>query len=186
MKDGMVFPEGQLRELSLFTGAGGGLLGGAIAEIRPVCAVEIDAYARKVLLARQRDGLLPMFPIWDDVCTFDGQPWKGCVDIVTAGFPCQDISQSNTEARGLDGDKSGLWFEVERIVREVRPKYVFLENSQMLIHRGLGHILTFFAEMGMDAKWGIVGAYHVSAPHKRERIWVLAYPNKEFHGSKDR
>ena len=84
--------QGGLRELALFAGAGGGILGGILLGWRTVCAVEIDAYCRHVLLARQRDGILDRFPIWDDVCTFDGRPWRGSVDVISGGFPCQDIS----------------------------------------------------------------------------------------------
>ncbi len=81
-----------MNELHLFAGAGGGILGGILLGHTCVCAVEIEPYCRKVLLQRQRDGILPKFPIWDDVRTFDGKPWRGKVDVVCGGFPCQDIS----------------------------------------------------------------------------------------------
>ena len=81
-----------MNELALFAGAGGGILGGRLLGWRTICAVEIDPYARDVLLARQNDGCLPPFPVWDDVRTFDGRPWRGVVDVVSCGFPCQDIS----------------------------------------------------------------------------------------------
>ena len=83
-----------MRELHLFAGAGGGILGGMLLGHTTVCAVEIEPYCRQVLLQRQRDGILPKFPIWDDVCTFDGKTWRGKVDIVAGGFPCQDISSA--------------------------------------------------------------------------------------------
>ncbi|WP_369751177.1 DNA cytosine methyltransferase [Pseudogulbenkiania sp. NH8B] len=87
------FPqEHPLNELALFTGAGGGLLGGHLLGWRTICAVERDAYAAQVLAQRQNDGCLPAFPIWSDVCSFDGRPWRGLVDVVSGGFPCQDIS----------------------------------------------------------------------------------------------
>lgn len=81
-----------MNELHLFAGAGGGILCGILLGHSCVCAVEIEPYCRKVLLQRQRDGILPKFPIWDDVRTFDGKPWRGKVDVVCGGFPCQDIS----------------------------------------------------------------------------------------------
>jgi len=81
-----------MNELALFAGAGGGILGGKLLGWRTVCAVEWEAYPASVLCARQNDGLLPPFPIWDDVQTFDGHPWRGIVDVVSGGFPCQDIS----------------------------------------------------------------------------------------------
>ena len=83
-----------MNELALFAGAGGGILGGQLLGWRTVCAVENDEYARGVLLARQNDGRFDPFPIWDDVRTFDGRPWRGSADVVSGGFPCQDISSA--------------------------------------------------------------------------------------------
>jgi len=166
-----------VNELALFAGAGGGILGGHLLGWRTVCAVEFAEYPRKVLLARQRDGLLPVFPIWDDVRTFDGKPWRGRVDIVSGGFPCQDISAAGGGA-GLDGERSGLWAEMARIICEVRPGFVFVENSPMLTIRGLGTVLGDLAKMGFDAKWGVLGASDAGLPHKRERFWMVAYAAK--------
>ena len=162
-----------MRELALFAGAGGGILGGLLIGWRTVCAVEIDSYARSVLLARQRDGILQPFPIWDDVRTFNGKPWRGRVDIVSGGFPCQDISCAGKGA-GLDGERSGLWSEFARIIREVRPRFVFIENSPALVVRGLDRVLADLAAMGLDAEWGVISAADVGAPHLRERIWIVA------------
>ena len=172
---------GGVHELALFAGGGGGILGGRLLGWRTVCAVEIDPYARRILLARQRDGMLEPFPIWDDVTTFDGRPWRGRIDVVSGGFPCQDISSAGKGA-GIDGERSGLWEEMARIIREVRPRYVFVENSPMLTSRGLGRVLGDLAEMGFDAEYGVLGAYEAGAPHKRDRIWILAcnpYSNSE-------
>src|SRR5690625_612996 len=160
--------------LELFAGAGGGILGSMLNGHRTVCAVEYDAYARSVLLARQNDGTFPPFPIWDDVCTFDGRPWRGVVDIVSGGFPCQDISVAGSGA-GITGELSGLWSEMPRIIREVRPRCTFIENSPALLTRGIDVVLADLHEMGFDAEWGIVSAADCGAPHKRERIWILAY-----------
>lgn len=162
-----------MRELALFAGAGGGILGGKLLGWRTCCAVEIDPYCRSVLLARQRDGMLDPFPIWDDVRTFDGTRWSGHVDVVSGGFPCQDISAAGKGA-GIDGERSGLWVEMARIIREVRPRFAFVENSPMLTSRGLGTVLGDLAEMGFDARWGVLGAAHFGAPHLRERIWIVA------------
>jgi DNA (cytosine-5)-methyltransferase 1 len=163
----------QLNELALFAGAGGGILGGKLLGWRTVCAVEWDGYARDVLVARQNDGCLEAFPIWDDVQTFDGNPWRGIVDVVSGGFPCQDISAAGKGA-GIEGERSSMWKHMARIIGEVRPQYAFVENSPMLVGRGLSTVLSDLAEMGYDAKWGIVGAHHVSAPHRRDRIWIVA------------
>jgi DNA (cytosine-5)-methyltransferase 1 len=163
-----------MNELALFAGAGGGILGGKLLGWRTVCAVERDAYAAQVLAQRQNDGMLDPFPIWSDVCSFDGRPWRGLVDIVSGGFPCQDISAAGKGA-GIDGQRSGLWSEFARIIGEVRPRFVFVENSPMLVGRGLGRVLGDLATLGFDAEWGVMGADDAGAPHIRKRIWILAH-----------
>ena len=167
-----------VNELHLFAGAGGGILGGMLLGHTCVCAVEWDKHARQCLLARQRDGCLPRFPIWDDVQTFDGKPWHGRVDVVCGGFPCQDISAAGKGA-GIDGARSGMWHHMARIIGEIRPRYVFVENSPMLTLRGLGRVLGDLAALGYDAEWGVLGAHHANGPHKRERIWILAHAAKK-------
>lgn len=162
-----------MRELALFAGAGGGILGGKLLGWRTVCAVELNPYCRSVLLARQRDGILDPFPIWDDVCSFDGTQWRGHVDVVSGGFPCQDISTAGKGA-GIDGERSGLWGEMARIICEVRPRHAFVENSPALTSRGLHRVLGDLAEMGFDAEWGVLGADDCGAPHQRKRIWIVA------------
>ena len=163
----------KLRTLHLFAGAGGGILADILLGHHPVCAVEIEPYCQQVLSARQKDGHLPWFPIFDDVQTFDGKPWRGLVDVVAGGFPCQDISCAGKGA-GIEGSRSSMWKHMARIIGEVRPRYAFVENSPMLVGRGLSTVLADLAEMGYDAEWGIVGAHHVSAPHRRDRIWIVA------------
>jgi DNA (cytosine-5)-methyltransferase 1 len=162
-----------MNELALFAGAGGGILGGHLLGWRTVCAVEWDAYAASVLVARQNDGTLLPFPIWDDVQTFDGRPWRGRVDVVSGGFPCQDISAAGKGA-GISGERSGTWGHMARIIGEVRPGCALVENSPELTHRGLGTVLGDLAEMGYNAKWGVLGAGRLGGCHNRERIWVLA------------
>ena len=162
-----------MNELALFAGAGGGILGGKRLGWRTVCAVEIDPYCRSVLLARQRDGMLPHFPIWDDVRTFDGQPWRGHIDVISGGFPCQDISAAGKGA-GLAGARSGLWAEFARIIGEIRPRFAFIENSPLLRCRGLVTVLQDLARLGYDARWGVLGADDVGAPHRRKRMWIVA------------
>ncbi len=164
----------KIRELALFAGAGGGILGGQILGWETVCAVESDPYAASVLCARQNDGLLPPFPIWcGDIRDFDGKPWAGSTDVVSGGWPCTDISAAGKGA-GIEGKESGLWAEMARIIGEVRPREVYVENSPMLVSRGLGRVCGDLAALGFDAEWGVVGAHHAGAPHKRDRIWVLA------------
>ena len=174
-----------LNELALFAGAGGGILGGKLLGWRTVCAVEWEQYPASVLCARQNDGLLPPFPIWDDVQTFDGKPWRGIVDVVSGGFPCQDISAAGKGA-GIDGERSGMWREMARIIHEVRPRFALVENSPMLTSRGLGAVLGDLAAMGFDARWGVLGAADVGANHQRDRIWIVAQwrgqlPHAQLH-----
>jgi DNA (cytosine-5)-methyltransferase 1 len=167
-----------INELALFAGAGGGILGGHLLGWRTVCAVEWNAYAAGVLVARQNDGTLPPFPIWDDVQAFDGRPWRGRVDVVSGGFPCQDISVAGKGA-GIDGERSGMWAHMARIVCEVEPQYVFVENSPMLTSRGLGRVLGDLASLGYDARWGVLSAHDAGAPHRRDRIWIVANTHED-------
>ena len=162
-----------MNELALFAGAGGGILGGKLLGWRTVCAVEWEAYPASVLVARQNDRHLEAFPIWNDVRTFDGNPWRGIAQVVSGGFPCQDISIAG-KGDGLDGERSGMWREMARVVGEVRPQFVFVENSPMLVTRGLERVLGDLTEMGYDCKWTVMGAADVGAPHQRDRIWIVA------------
>ena len=172
-----------MNELALFAGAGGGILGGKLLGWRTVCAVEWNEHARQVLAARQDDGCLEPFPIWDDVQTFDGHPWRGRVDVVSGGFPCQDISAAGKGA-GINGERSGMWSHMARIVGEVEPGFVFVENSPLLVGRGLGVVLADLAAMGYDARWGVVSAENAGALHQRERLWIVA--NSNLHGMPER
>ena len=165
--------------LHLFAGAGGGLLADLIDGITPVCAVEIEKHPQAVLAKR-----FPNLAIWDDVRTFRadnpecaeafGQLREHADELVVAGgFPCQDISCAG-RGEGLRGARSGLWREYARVVREIRPRYVFVENSPMLVHRGLGEVLGDLAAMGYDAAWGVLSAADMGAMHLRERFWLTA------------
>lgn len=165
-----------MNELALFAGAGGGLLASQILKWRTVCAVENDPYCQKTLLARQRDNCLPRFPIWDDVRTFDGKPWKGTVDIISGGFPCQNISYAGDKT-GITGKHSSLYFEMLRIIKEVRPTFVFIENSANLRSNGLHVVIKSLAELGYNCRWCVLGGCHVNAPHYRKRIWIVGYTN---------
>ena len=168
-----------MNELALFAGIGGGILGGKLLGWRTICAVEWEAYPSSVLCARQNEGLLPPFPIWSDICSFDGRPWRGIVDIISGGFPCTDISIAG-KGEGLDGDESSMWYEMARVVSEVRPRFVFVENSPMLTIRGGVRVIADLTSLGYDTRWTVMGAADVGAPHQRDRIWILATdPNYE-------
>jgi len=168
-----------MNELALFAGIGGIGLGLKRAferrglPFRTVCYVEWDDYCVEVLKARMRDGLLDDAPIWGDITTFDGRPWAGLVDIVTGGFPCQDLSFAGKGA-GLEGKRSGLFFELMRVVREVRPGIVLLENVPALLIRGFGRVAAEMAASGYDLQWDCIPAAAVGAPHRRDRVFILA------------
>jgi len=160
--------------MHLFAGSGGGILADMLLGHTPVCAVEWENYCQQTLAARQKDGTLPFFPIYNDVQEFCGKPWRGKVEIVCGGFPCQDISVAGKGA-GIEGERSSMWKHMARVIDECRPRWAFIENSpQLAVGRGLGSVLCDLAEMGYDAKWGVMGAHHVAAPHKRDRIWIMA------------
>lgn len=191
-----------LYSIHLFGGIGGGILGDIKAGNTPICAVEIEDYPRRVLLQRQLDGVLPIFPIWDDILTFshDNTECRQFFDraiairnrlLIAGGFPCQDISAAGKGA-GIDGSKSGLWKEFARVIREIRPKSVWVENSPILTVRGIDRVLWDLAAMGYDSKWGVVSAadsiWNQGYPrldHKRDRIWIAGQlPDSEcIHGS---
>lgn len=161
--------------LSLFSGIGGLDLGlrMALPRARTVCFVEREAACVEIMASRMSEGLLDSAPIWTDITTFDGRPWRGVVDCVIGGFPCQDISNAGKRA-GITGERSGLWSHYARILAEVEPAIVFIENVSALIGRGLETVLRDLAALGFDAEWGCFRASDVGAPHKRERIFILA------------
>ncbi len=171
-----------MNELALFTGAGLGLLGThALLGWRTVCAVENESYCQAVLLARQTDGIFNPFPIWDDVRTFDGRPWRDLVDVVTAGFPCQPFSAAG-KRRG-EADERNLWPDTIRIIREVAPRYCLLENSPNLLCTSYwGTILDDLATSGYSVRWCVLSACRFGAPHTRERLFAVAYTH-EVNGS---
>lgn len=167
--------------LALCAGVGGLELGVRIAcpGARLVCAVERDAYAAAVLLARMEDAALDPAPVWcGDLADLDCAPFAGRVDLVTAGFPCQPWSCAG-KREGQD-DERWLWPGIARIVREVRPGAVFLENVPGLVSGGgLEPVLGDLAALGFDAEWQTLRASEVGAPHRRERVFVLAYRVRE-------
>jgi len=163
-----------MHELALFAGGGGGLLGSKLLGWRTVCYVENDSYAIEVIKARIRDGILDDAPIWDDARTFDGHPWAGYVDIVTAGFPCQPFSLAGKRLGRKD--RRNLWPDTLRIIREVRPGYALLENVPALLSSGyFGTILGELAESGYDVRWDCIPASALGAPHQRDRLWIMAH-----------
>ena len=160
---------------SLFSGIGGFDLGFERAGIKTIWQVEIDAYCRRVLERRFPDTI--RFTDIRECGVGNLSP----VDILSGGFPCQDISHAGKRA-GIDGERSGLWSEYARIIRELRPRYVVVENVSALLVRGMERVLGDLAACGYNAEWESIRASDVGAPHRRERVWILAYPECEPTG----
>lgn len=160
-----------LNGLDLFSGIGGGAL--ALAPwVRPIAYCEIEAYAQGVLLSRMADGLLPAAPIWPDIRTLRGSMLPE-IDIIYGGFPCQDLSVAG-RGRGLAGKRSGLVFEIFRLIDEIRPAFVFLENVPAIRTRGAERVVKELASRGYDCRWDTLSAFDVGAPHERQRWWLAA------------
>jgi DNA (cytosine-5)-methyltransferase 1 len=164
----------KLRVLDLFSGIGGFSLGlERTGGFETVAFCEIEAFPRKVLAKHW-----PNVPCYDDVRTLTAERLATdgiAVDVICGGFPCQDLSSSGTGA-GLDGDRSGLWYEYARLICELRPRFVIVENSPNLLD-WLDPILGTLAEVGLDAEWECIPARAVGAPHFRDRLWIIAYPS---------
>jgi len=179
--------------LDCFSGYGGFGLGLRLAypdaDFRTVAYIEWDKFCQRVIQARIEDGHLDDAPIWDDIKSFDGKPWRGTVDIATAGFPCQPHSIAGLRkiANGLS-DERNLWPDTLRIIREVAPRLVILENVPGILVGGDGRppyggtVVGELAEAGYDAEWRVVSAADAGAPHLRRRWWLLAYPNADLGG----
>ena len=165
--------------LSLYSGGGGLDLGFrmAVPDARTVCYVERDAASIEVLVTNMQKGRLDEAPIWTDSGTFDGKPWRGTVDWIIGGFPCQPWSVAGAQ-RGTD-DERWLWPHIRRIAREVEPGGLFLENVPGLLLGGIQPVLGELAEDGYDAIWTTVRASDVGAPHRRERCFIMAYRKSE-------
>jgi DNA (cytosine-5)-methyltransferase 1 len=157
-----------VNELACFAGAGGGLLASRLLGWRPICAIEWNRSAAAILAARQRDGLLERFPIWDDIRTFDGRPLRGRVDVVSGGFPCQGYS---TAAAG-NNTADDLWPEQRRIVADVAPRYVWAENVQ---RRAINRAADDLEAMGYETRALSLSASDLGGDHIRPRHWLLAY-----------
>ena len=175
----MIGQQEKLRVLDLFSGIGGFSLGlERTGGFETVAFCEIDTDAQKVLTKHW-----PEVPCYEDVTRLTGDILERdgiSVDVITGGFPCQDISASGT-GEGLAGARSGLWSEIARLIGELRPRIAIMENSPNLLSGSngewFGKVLGGLAEIGYDAEWDVIGASDVGAPHKRERVWITAYPS---------
>lgn len=164
----------KLRLLDLFSGIGGFSLGlERTGGFETVAFCEIEPFPRRVLAKHW-----PGVPIYDDVRTLTAERLRAdgiSVDAICGGFPCQDISHAGKGA-GIDGERSGLWSEYARLIGEIRPRFVIVENVAALLGRGLDRVLGDLAALGLDAEWHCIPASAVGAPHRRDRLWLVAYP----------
>lgn len=159
--------------LDLFSGIGG--LSIALSDwVRPIAYCEIDPYCQSVLLSRMFKGELPRSPIWDDITTFPASDFTSSVDIIYGGFPCQDISVAG-RGKGLEGERSGLFFEIVRLAKEIKPKFLFLENVPRITSLGGYEVIRSLTEMGYDCRWCVISAASIGALHRRERWFLLAH-----------
>lgn len=163
----------KLRVLDLFSGIGGFSLGLERAGgFETVAFCEIEPYCRRVLAKHW-----PEIPIYDDVRKLTAAKLAAdglAVDVICGGFPCQDISLAGKGA-GLAGERSGLWRDYARLIGELRPQFVIVENVAALLSRGLGDVLGDLAAIGYDAEWTALPASRIGAPHHRDRLWIVAY-----------
>jgi DNA (cytosine-5)-methyltransferase 1 len=166
-----------LKHLDLFSGIGGFSLGlERTGGFKTVAFCDNDKHTHNVLRKHW-----PNVPIYDDVTTLKGED-IGAVDIISGGFPCQDLSVAGKGA-GLAGARSGLWWQFHRLIKETQPKYVIAENVSALRSRGLDQVLRSLFEIGYDAEWHCIPASAVGAPHQRDRIWILAHPRHRSGGN---
>lgn len=168
----------ELTHGSLFSGIGGFELGAKRAGIPTIWNCEIDEHKRKILRRH-----FPQAIQYEDITTMENPPY---VDIISGGFPCQDISiaqnkfkNDKTKKYGIQGKRSGLWSEFSRLIRSVRPKYVLIENSAMLPFRGLERVLCDLWQSGYDAEWQTLSARMFGYPHLRKRCYIAAYSVQE-------
>lgn len=136
-----------------------------------VAFCETNTYARRVL-SRHWPGV----PIFGDICGLRASDLASPPDVICGGFPCQDISIASRTAAGLSGARSGLWYEMLRLISETRPSWVIAENAPTLRNRGLEECLRGLSQIGYDAEWHCLSAASLGAPHRRDRLWLIAYP----------
>ena len=170
----------KLKVGSLFAGIGGMELGlERTGHYETVWQVEINDHARSVL-----ERHWPEVKRHDDVCTFPTQGYDWSCDVLAGGFPCQDLSIAG-KGKGLSGSRSGVFYEVIRIVRCLEPRYVILENVSALLARGMGVVLGELAKIGYNAEWHCITSAYLGAPHERDRLFILAYRNDPRHGTQE-
>lgn len=162
-----------MRVLDLFSGIAGFSLGLERVGMETVAFCENDKNCRELLSKH-----FPLTPIFPDVKTLKASDIPEGVDVICGGFPCQDVSYSGLQKGILEGERSGLWKQYARIISEVRPKYVVIENVENLIKNGIGVVLNDLYQIGYDAEWHCITAESVGYPHQRDRVFIISYPSR--------
>lgn len=162
-----------MKVLDLFSGIGGFSYGlEAVGNFETIAFVEINSFCQKVLKKHW-----PLVPLYTDITKLTAP--KGLAELLVGGFPCQDVSvAAGRKAKSLLGDRSGLWWEYYRLITEIQPNWVIIENVYNLRSQGLSVILRQLAELGYDAEWHVIPAYAVGLPHTRKRLWIIAHNNR--------
>ena len=167
-----------MKHASVFTGIGACELAATWMGWENIFQVEVDDFARQVLAKNY-----PNTKRYVDIREFNGGGYRGQIDVLTGGFPCQDISYAKSwttdgtfQANGIDGKRSGLWYEYARVINEIKPKFVVAENVAALTNQGLDVVIQTLSDIGYNAEWAIIPASFVGAPHLRKRVWIVAYP----------
>ena len=167
-----------MKVMDLFSGIGGFSLGLERAGMQTTLFCEIEHYPRKILKKHWPD-----VPIHRDVRTLNGYSYRGTIDVICGGFPCQDISVAGKQAGISEGTRSGLWSECARLLGEVRPRYAIFENVTALLSGDDGgwfqQVLWDISQVGYDAEWHCISASELGAHHHRDRVWIIAYPDSE-------
>lgn len=165
----------KFKVLDLFSGIGGFSLGlERTGGFETVAFCEIDEHCNKVLKKHWPDSV-----IWEDVKKLKYETILTEVDVICGGFPCQDISVAGKQ-KGIKGERSGLWKEFLRLIKEIKPRYAIIENVANLRSKGLATVIKDLWKIGYDCEWHIISARSVGAPHLRERIWIIAYPRERY------
>lgn len=182
-----------MNELSLFSGAGGGLLGTKLLGFNHVGYVEFNDYCQQVIAQRIKDGYLDEAPIFSDIRAFNDQgyakSYKGMVDVITAGFPCQPFSSAGKQLG--ENDPKNMWPETIKCISQIRPAFCFLENVANLLKpisgrpSYFGRVQSDLAQHGYNAIWTVLGADDIGARHHRKRVWILAYNQSKFEQSRE-
>jgi DNA (cytosine-5)-methyltransferase 1 len=163
-----------MKVLDLFSGIGGFALAAEAVGWETIAFCEIEKYPQEILHQHFQNTR-----IWDDIRTMALDSYIGNIDLICGGFPCQDISYAKPNGKGLEGEKSSLWFDYLRLIKEIKPKVVVIENSANLRSKGLTTILKNLWEIGYSAQWDIFPASNFGASHRRERCFIVAHANEE-------